>query len=52
MSEHVQREFLSLGRNREQVIRDGSFAARKEFIQNELAGRHFSEYFLRYLAAT
>jgi len=34
MNEHMQREFLNLGRNREQIIRDGSFAARKEFIQN------------------
>jgi hypothetical protein len=39
-----ENSYHSLGRNPHQIIRDGSFATKKEFIHNELFHHHIVEY--------
>jgi hypothetical protein len=38
------RDYFTLGRNSSQIIRDGSFATRKEHLENSLFNHHIAEY--------
>lgn len=43
ISETTNKDYFTLGRNYNQIIRDGSFATRKEFLENQLFNHHIVE---------